>query len=132
MACSLVTLDKTPRVRPVGIGETLRQAWAKLVMRVAGDQSKTVCGNLYLCAGLDAGIEGATHAVGQRRIERVRVGWREEEAEALYVEVESGVVVAALGNITIETAGIEYEVAEGLEAALEMEVQEARGGGVEG
>ena len=55
----------------MGIGETLRRALAKLAMRAAGEQSKTACGNLQLCAGLEAGIEGATHAVGQRRVERV-------------------------------------------------------------
>ena len=56
----------------MGIGETLRQALAKLVMRAAGEQAKTACVILKLCAGLEAGIEGATHAVGQRRVEKVR------------------------------------------------------------
>ena len=60
MACRIVVLDKRPGVCPVGIGETLRRALAKLVMRAAGDQAKTACGNLQLCAGLEAGIEGAT------------------------------------------------------------------------
>ena len=73
MACYLVALDKRPRVRPMGIEETLRRDLAKLVMRAAGDQAKTACGYLQLCAGLEAGIEGSTHAVGQRRLERVRV-----------------------------------------------------------
>ena len=72
MACRLVALDKRPGVRPVGIGETLRRALTKLVMRAAGEQAKTACGNLQLCAGHEAGIEGATHAVGQRRVERVK------------------------------------------------------------
>ena len=58
---------------PVGIGETLCQALAKLVMRASGDQAKMDCGNLQLCVGLEAGIEGATHAVGQRRLKRSRV-----------------------------------------------------------
>ena len=61
----------------MGIGETLRRALAKLVMRAAGDQAKTACGNLQLCAGLEAGIEGVTHSVGQRRVERV-LSWRVE------------------------------------------------------
>ena len=56
----------------MGIGETLRRALDTLVIREAGDQVKTVCGNLQLCAGLEANIEGATHAEGQRRLERVR------------------------------------------------------------
>ena len=37
MACRLVALDKRPGLRPVGIGEMLRQALAKLVMRAAGE-----------------------------------------------------------------------------------------------
>ena len=71
MACRLVALDKRPGVRPVGVGETLRRALAKLVMRVAGYKAKTACGNMQLCAGLKDGIEGSTHTVGQRRMERV-------------------------------------------------------------
>ena len=64
MAWRLVALNKRPGVRPVGIEETLRRALAKHVMRAAWDQAKTACGSLQLCAGLEAGIEGATHAVG--------------------------------------------------------------------
>ena len=56
----------------MGIGETLRRALTKLVMRAAGDQAKTAYGKLQLCAGIEAGIEGATHTVGQRRLARVR------------------------------------------------------------
>ena len=71
MACRLVALYKRPGVRPVGIKEMLRRALAKLVTRAAGEQAKTACGNLQMCAGVEAGIEGETHAVGQRRVERV-------------------------------------------------------------
>ena len=56
MACCMVALDKRPEVCPVGIGETLRQSLAKLIMRASGDQVKMACGNLQLCAGLKAGI----------------------------------------------------------------------------
>ena len=55
----------------MGIGKTLHQALAKLVIRAAGDQAKRACGNIQLCAGLEAGIEGVKHAVGKRRLERV-------------------------------------------------------------
>ena len=79
MACCLVALDKRPGVHPICIGETLRRALAKLVMRAAGDQAKKVCDNLQICAGLEGGIERATHAVGQRRLEIVRWKQREEE-----------------------------------------------------
>ena len=82
MACCLVALDKPPRVCPVGIGETLRRALAKLIMRSDGDQAKMACGNLQLCAGLEDSIEGATHAVGQRRLERMQeIRGEEEEVE---------------------------------------------------
>ena len=74
----LVALDKRPGVRPVGIGETLRRALAKIVIREAGYQAKTARGNLQLCIGLKAGIEGATHAVGQRILDRVQ-GTRDVE-----------------------------------------------------
>ena len=91
MACHLVALDKRPGVRPVGIGETLRRDLAKIVMRAVGEQAKTACGNLQLCAGLEAGIEGETHAVGQRRVERVRARRVEEEdEEATEAEEEGG------------------------------------------
>ena len=80
MACHLVALDKRPGVRPVGIGEMLRRALAKLVMPAAGDQAKTVCVNFQICAGLEEGIEGTTHAVEQRVLERSRAIRIEEEA----------------------------------------------------
>ena len=78
MVFCLVALDERPGVRPVDIGETLRRALAKLVMRAAGEQAKMACGNLQLCAGLEAGIEGATHALGKRRVERFRTRRAEE------------------------------------------------------
>ena len=70
MACHPIALGKCLVVRPVGIGETLCRAIVKLVMRAAGDHAKMVCGSLQLCVGLESGIEGATHAVAQRRRER--------------------------------------------------------------
>ena len=87
MACRLVALDKRPRVHPVGIGETLRRALAKLVMRAAGDQAKTACGNLQLCSVLDAGIEGSTQAVVQWQQESVREQQSKED-EAYDTEEE--------------------------------------------
>ena len=63
-------MDKRPGVRPVGIGKTFCQAISKLVMREERDQAKTACGILQMCAVLEAVIDGATHAVAQRRQER--------------------------------------------------------------
>ena len=48
----LVVLDKRPGVRPVGIGETLCRALAKLVIKAYGEHAKKACGNIHLCAGL--------------------------------------------------------------------------------
>ena len=48
------------------IGEALRRALEKLVMREAGDQAKTACGNIQLCAGLESVIDGATYTMEQR------------------------------------------------------------------
>ena len=63
MACRLVALDKQPGVRPVGIGEVYRRLMAKIVIDKVGEQATAECGNLNLCAGLPAGIEGAIHAM---------------------------------------------------------------------
>ena len=96
----------------MGIEETLRRALAKLIMRAAGDQAKTACGNLQLCTGLEAGIEGATHVVGQRRLARVRERREvtEEEAAAAAEEEEEGRGIAAgLSNLNTEKAGTEKE-----------------------
>ena len=129
MACCLVALDKRPGVLLVGIGETLCRALAKLVMRVARDQAKTACGNLQLCAGLESGIEGATHAVGQRRPERVRgcPSEGDEADDSAEEEEERGGVLAGINNLTIETEGTEEEAVDGLAASLEMEVEEDMG-----
>ena len=108
MACCLFTLYKRPVVRPVRIGETLRRALAKLVMRAAGDQAKTARGNLKLCAGLEASIEGATNDVGQRRLERTRKKQvdKDKAGEMEGEEEEGGDGIAeGLNNLNIETGG---------------------------
>ena len=103
MACCVVVLDK----QPGGIGETLRRALVKVVMRAAGNQAETACGNLHLCAGLESGIEVATHDVGHQRLARVRERRGDEEEAERYVEeeVKRGVVDEILDDLTIETAG---------------------------
>ena len=70
----------------MGIGERLHQALAKIVMRAAGYQAKKVCGNLHLCAVLESGTEGATHAMVQTRLERARQRRSEEEVKRPSVE----------------------------------------------
>ena len=63
MANRLVALDKCPGVRLVGIGEAWRRLLAKCVIAIAGREAKVACGTAQLCAGLEAGIEGAAHAI---------------------------------------------------------------------
>ena len=48
MVCRLVALYKSLGVCPVRIGETLRRALEKFVMRAYGDQERTACGNMQL------------------------------------------------------------------------------------
>ena len=111
MECRLVALNKRPGVRPVGIGETLHRALAKLIMREAGEQTKMACGNLQLCVGLEDDIEGAIHDVGQRRLYRVRVIRQEveEAGDSDEEDNESGGVAVCLNNQKIETTGTEEE-----------------------
>ena len=90
MAYRLLALDKRPGVGPLGIVETLYQALDKFFMRAAGEQSKTACGDLQLCVGLEASIKGSTHAVGKRRLDRVIGGRDVEEVYASDEEEKNG------------------------------------------
>ena len=124
MACRLVALDKRQGGLPVGIRETLCQDLAKLVMRAAGYQAKMVCANLQLCAGLEAGIEGATHAVGQQILERSSARRNKDEARSSDKEEETESVVAVFDNLNMETVVREEEATEGLKAVLGMDIEE--------
>ena len=84
-------------------------AITKLVMRAAGDQVKTACGSLKLCAGIEAGIEGVTHAVVQRRRER-----NTQESEGGAGEVSEG------GEEERMAAPGGLESAEGAEKVVEI------------
>ena len=64
--CQLVVLDKRPVFGSVGIRETLQRALTMLVFQVIDNQVRVSCSNLQLCAGLEAVIEGAMHAVRQQ------------------------------------------------------------------
>ena len=58
----------------MGIGETLRQALAKIILIAAGDQAKMACGKFQMCEGLEAIIEEVYYAVGERMRERGKAG----------------------------------------------------------
>ena len=90
-------------------------------MRAAGDQAKTACENLQLWAGLEASIEGATHVVRQRRLERA--GQRRSSEEERRPNKDKGKEeTAGEERLTVETEGTEEEAEEILEEALNMEV----------
>ncbi len=63
MAGRLLALDKSPGVRPIGVGETWRRCIAKCVLLVSGNEAKESCGIDQLCAGLESGVEGGIHAL---------------------------------------------------------------------
>ena len=73
MSGRLIALDKQPGIRPVGVGETWRRMMTKCLLKVAGPEAKDVCGTTQLAGGLEAGIEGAIHAM--------HVLWEEHKKE---------------------------------------------------
>ena len=73
MRIRLITLDKQPGIRPVGLGETWQIMMAKCLLRVAGPEAKAACGTMQLTGGVEAGIEGAIHAM--------RALWEEHKHE---------------------------------------------------
>ena len=68
MSGRLIALDKQPGIRPVRVGDTWRRLMAKCLLKVAGLEAKTACGTTQLAGGLEAGIEGAIHAMRVRMI----------------------------------------------------------------
>ena len=63
VACRLVPLDKCPGVRPIGIVEVLRRIVGKAAMSAVSGDVKAAAGSVQLCAGQDAGVEAAVHAM---------------------------------------------------------------------
>ena len=65
MASRLVALDKSPGVRPIGVGEIWRRLLAKVVLRVTGKEATDACGSDQLCAGVEGGIEAGVRAASR-------------------------------------------------------------------
>ena len=66
----LVALNKQPGVRSIGIGEVWRVAMAKCNLVCCREDANAACGSTNLCAGLEAGIEDALHAVSAQAAAR--------------------------------------------------------------
>jgi hypothetical protein len=65
LASRLIPLDKSPGVRPIGIGEVPRRIIAKVVVRHLRNDIQQAAGPLQVCAGQEGGCEAAIHAVTQ-------------------------------------------------------------------
>ena len=63
VACRLIALDKSPGVRPVGIGETLRQLVSKAVLWVVQEYIQAAVGCHQLCTGQEAAREAGVYAM---------------------------------------------------------------------
>ena len=63
VACRLIPLDKSPGVRPIGIGEVPRRIIAKAILRLLQPDIIEASGPLQVCAGQDSGCDAAIHAM---------------------------------------------------------------------
>ena len=59
----LIALDKQLGIRPFGMEETWLILMAKCLLQVTGPEAKAACGTSQLSGGVEAGIEGAIHAM---------------------------------------------------------------------
>ena len=57
LACRLIPLDKQPGVTPIEIGEVLRRAIGKIVMKLLRKDILKARGSLQHCAGQDARVK---------------------------------------------------------------------------
>ena len=64
-SCRLIPLDKNPGIRPIGVGEVLRRIARKTVSGFLKEEIKEAAGPLQVCAGHNAGVEAAIHAMRQ-------------------------------------------------------------------
>ena len=63
VACRLMALDKSPGVRPIGIGEVVRHIMGKAVLATIGDEIQEAADALRVCAGHQGGSEAAIHTI---------------------------------------------------------------------
>ena len=63
LACRLIPLNKSPGLRPIGVGEVLRRIIGKVIVSVVCNDIISSVGSLHVCAGHEAGCEAAIHAM---------------------------------------------------------------------
>jgi hypothetical protein len=71
--------DKMPGVRPLACKEIWMRLWADCLNSETKVGATTACGNVNLCAGLQADIEDNLHAV--RAVWQQSVGWERDDGE---------------------------------------------------
>ena len=65
VACHLISLDKCPGVRPIGIGEVVWRIIGRAIISIIKDDIQAAAGTAQLCAGQEAGCEAAVHTMKQ-------------------------------------------------------------------
>ena len=64
-ASRLIPLNKSPGVRPIGVGEVCRRIIGKVIMKYSKADLRRAVGPLQLCAGFESGCEAAIHAMSE-------------------------------------------------------------------
>ena len=98
VACRLIPLDKSPGVRPIGVGEVPRRIISKAILWILSSDIQDAAGPLQVCAGQVGGCEAAIHAM--------RLIFNEHDVEAaLLIDAENAFNsvnrLAALHNIQV-------------------------------
>ena len=97
-SCRLIPLDKSPGIRPIGVGEVLRRIVGKTVAGFLKEENKEAAGPIQVCAGYSAGSEAAIHAMSQVLEEEETDGISLIDASNAFNQMNRA---AALNNIQI-------------------------------
>ena len=62
VASCLISLNKNPGIRPIGVSEVLRRIIGKAVMKIVKHDVVRAAGALQVCSGLEGGCEAVIHA----------------------------------------------------------------------
>ena len=65
LASRVVTLEKKPGIRQVGVGETIRRIAGKFISMILKTDITDASAPLQICGGVEGGVEASVHAVRQ-------------------------------------------------------------------